>query len=194
MRPAVPPSRKPLAAHVGGGPDQIADALEAEHRVVDEERNHVDAVRGVGGAGGDERRHRAGLGDAFFEDLPVLRFAIVEHAVGIDRLVELADVASRCRTGGRAPPCRRCAPRRARSARCTCRCFLSLQQLAEQPHEGHRGRDFAVAAAVRRTRRTPRAAALRAAAARRPAPARSRPAPCAARADTASRGCRPAGL
>ncbi len=40
--------------HVGRGPDQIADPLEAEHRVVDEERNHVDAVRAIGRAGGIE--------------------------------------------------------------------------------------------------------------------------------------------
>src|SRR5262249_2598206 len=39
--------------HVGGGPDQIADALEAEHRVVDEKRNGRYAVRGISGAGGD---------------------------------------------------------------------------------------------------------------------------------------------
>ena len=26
---------------VAGGPDEIADALEAEHRIVDEERNHL---------------------------------------------------------------------------------------------------------------------------------------------------------
>ena len=43
-------------------------------------------------AGGDERGHRAGLGDPLFEDLPVLGLAVVEHGVGIDRLVELADV------------------------------------------------------------------------------------------------------
>ena len=52
----------------------------------------VHAVRGVGGAGGDERRHRAGLGDALFENLAVLRFAVVEQRVRVDRLVELADV------------------------------------------------------------------------------------------------------
>jgi hypothetical protein len=50
-------------ARVGAGPDQVGDALEAEHRVEDEERDRVDAVGRVGGAGRDERRHRAGLGD-----------------------------------------------------------------------------------------------------------------------------------
>ena len=43
-------------------------------------------------AGGDERGHRAGLVDPFFQDLPVDRLAVVEHVVGIDRLVKLAGV------------------------------------------------------------------------------------------------------
>ena len=30
-----------LGPHVGRSPDQITDSLEAEHRVVNEERNHV---------------------------------------------------------------------------------------------------------------------------------------------------------
>ena len=38
---------------VAGRPGQIADALEAEHRIVDVERNHVDAMVAVSGAGGD---------------------------------------------------------------------------------------------------------------------------------------------
>ena len=69
------------AAHVGGGPDQVADALEAEHRVVDVERDHRHAVVGVGGARGDERRHRAGFGDALFENLAVLGLAVVGSSV-----------------------------------------------------------------------------------------------------------------
>ena len=42
--------QEPAAAHVGGGPDQVADALESEHRVVDEERDRIDPVIGIGGA------------------------------------------------------------------------------------------------------------------------------------------------
>ena len=41
------------------GPDEVAHALESEHRIVDEERNHLDPVVGVGRAGRRERRHRA---------------------------------------------------------------------------------------------------------------------------------------
>ena len=41
--------------HVARRPDEVADALEAEHRVVDVERHHVDAVVRVGRAGRDPR-------------------------------------------------------------------------------------------------------------------------------------------
>ncbi len=81
-----------FGAGIGGGPDQVADPLEAEHRVVDEHRDHVHAVRRVRRAGGDERRHRAGFGDAFFEELAVFRFLVERELIGIDRLVKLADV------------------------------------------------------------------------------------------------------
>jgi hypothetical protein len=47
-------------------------------------------VRGVGGAGGDERAHRAGLGDALLEDLTVVALLVVEQVVAVDGLVELA--------------------------------------------------------------------------------------------------------
>ncbi len=129
-------------AHVAGGPDQVADALEAEHRVVDEERDRVDAVRRVRGAGRDERRHRAGLGDALLEDLAVLRFLVVEQLVAVDRVVEL--------------PHRRVdahlAEERlhAEGARLVgddrhhhLADLLVAQQLGQHPHERHRRRDGA---------------------------------------------------
>src|SRR6266853_1012961 len=46
-------------AHIGSGPDEVGDALKAEHRVINEEWNGVDAVSGVSGARGDERGHGA---------------------------------------------------------------------------------------------------------------------------------------
>src|SRR6266853_3772581 len=77
--------------HIGRGPDEIGDALEAEHRVVDKERNGVDAVGGVGRARGDEGGHGAGFGDSLFKDLAVFGFLVVHQGVDIDRLIFLAD-------------------------------------------------------------------------------------------------------
>ena len=82
-------AQEALAARVGERPDGVAHALESEHRVVDEERNHLHAVIRVRGAGGRERRHGAGLGDAFFQDLAVLRFLVVQEHFGVVRFVEL---------------------------------------------------------------------------------------------------------
>jgi hypothetical protein len=70
VRPEVPPSRKPRAL-VAGRPGEVAEALEAEHRVVDEERDHLHAVRAVGGRRGYPGSHGAGFGDAFLQDLAV---------------------------------------------------------------------------------------------------------------------------
>ena len=117
VRPAVAPSTNPRVARVGARPDQIGDALEAEHRIEDEKWDRVDAVRRVRRPGGDERRHRPGFGDAFLENLPVLRFLVIEKRIHVDRLVFLADVRVDADLRGKAPPCRRCALRREQSAR-----------------------------------------------------------------------------
>ena len=42
-------------------------------------------------AGGDERTHRSGLGDAFFENLPVLSLFVIEQRVHVDGFVVLSD-------------------------------------------------------------------------------------------------------
>ena len=75
---------------IGGGPHQVADALHAEHRVEDEERDRGDAGRHRRGARRDERGHRASLGDPLLQDLAVLRLVVVEQVLGVDRLVGLA--------------------------------------------------------------------------------------------------------
>ena len=75
---------------VGGLPDEVADPLETEHRIEREERQHRHAAGGVRRAGGDEARHRAGLGDALLEDLPLDRLGVAEQQVVVDRLVLLA--------------------------------------------------------------------------------------------------------
>ena len=79
------------AAHIGCRPDQVADTLEPEHRVIDEEGNRVDSVIRISSSRCDERAHRAGLGDAFFQDLPVFCFLVIKKRVHIDRLVVLSD-------------------------------------------------------------------------------------------------------
>src|ERR1700737_1506158 len=78
-------------AHVGGGPDEIGNALETEHGIINKERDGVDAVSGIGGACGDKGGHGAGFGNSLFEDLSVLGFLVIEQSVHIDGLIALAD-------------------------------------------------------------------------------------------------------
>ena len=79
------------AALVAERPDHVADALEAEHRIEDVERDHRLAPRRVRGGGRGERRHRARLGDPLFEELAVGGLAVREHQARVDRLVLLAE-------------------------------------------------------------------------------------------------------
>ncbi len=90
MRPAVAPSRKPRARWSAAAWIRSRDALEAEARVEDVAGQHRHAVRAVAGRRGDPRADRAGLADAFLEDLPVLRLLVVEQLVAVLGLVELA--------------------------------------------------------------------------------------------------------
>src|SRR5207248_4262322 len=83
---------KAFGPHILSGPNQIADPLEAEHRVVNVKWNHVDSVRAVGGPGRTEARHRAGLGDAFLQNLTVDRLLVLGNLLRIDRLIKLTDV------------------------------------------------------------------------------------------------------
>src|SRR5262249_7917397 len=57
--------QKAPRAHVAGGPREIADALEAEHRLENEERDHRIALRRVRRGRGDPRAHSARFTDAF---------------------------------------------------------------------------------------------------------------------------------
>ncbi|MNY16259.1 hypothetical protein D3C86_1495150 [compost metagenome] len=72
---------------VAGGPGQVADALEAEHRIEHVERQHRLVVAAVAGAGGDPAGHGAGLVDAFLEDLALLVLAVEHHLILVHRLV-----------------------------------------------------------------------------------------------------------
>jgi hypothetical protein len=60
--------------HVARRPGQVADALEAEHRVVHVERHHDAVVRAVAGGRSDPAGHAAGFVDAFLQDLAGLVF------------------------------------------------------------------------------------------------------------------------
>ena len=81
--------QEPAAAHVAQRPDEIAEPVEPEHRVEDEERDHRLAPGGVGGGRGDQRCHRARFADALLEDLAVGRFLVAEQQVGVDGFVSL---------------------------------------------------------------------------------------------------------
>ncbi len=74
---------------IAGRPGQVADPLEAEHRVEDVDRQHRLVVVAVGGTCGDERGERTGFVQTFLEDLAVFLFAVVHHLVAVDRLVQL---------------------------------------------------------------------------------------------------------
>ncbi len=76
-------------AAVAAGPRKVADPLEAEHRVVDIERNRLHAVRRVRRARRDPRAVRTALVDALFEDLAFLVLFIERELVGVLRRVEL---------------------------------------------------------------------------------------------------------
>src|ERR1700733_8911591 len=82
---------EPARAQVARGPDEIADALEPEHRVEDEERDHLLAVRRVRRGGGHPRRNRAGFVDALLQNLTGLVFAVPHQLIGVLRTVELPE-------------------------------------------------------------------------------------------------------
>ena len=84
--------QKTATAHIRRRPNQITNALETKHGVVNEERDRIDTMGGIGGPGGDKRRHRPGFGNTFLEELAVGRFLVIDQRVTIDRLVQLANV------------------------------------------------------------------------------------------------------
>ncbi|VDM17782.1 unnamed protein product, partial [Wuchereria bancrofti] len=134
-------------AAVASGPGQVADTLEAEHRVEDVERQHRLVVVGVRGTGGDEGAHGAGFVDAFLEDLTLLVLLVEHHLVFIDRLVQLADRGVDAELTEHAFHTEGTGLVRDDRDDALAE-FLVLDQLREDAHEGHGGGDFAVARAV----------------------------------------------
>ena len=94
VRPAVAADQEALGLHESAAAQiQVADPLEAEHRIEDVERDHVDPVVGVGRAGRDEGAAGARLVDPLFQDLPSFASACNRAAVSrVDRFVAAADV------------------------------------------------------------------------------------------------------
>ena len=78
------------SAHVASRPRQIANTLEAEHRVVNKERYGCNAVVGIGSRGGNPVCHAARFVNAFLQDLAGLVFLVEHQLFGILRGVELA--------------------------------------------------------------------------------------------------------
>ena len=78
-------------AHVARGPREVADALEAEHRVVDVERDHRHVVAS---STTSPRRSTTHIAPASLMPScriwPVLVLAVEHELVGVLRLVELA--------------------------------------------------------------------------------------------------------
>src|ERR1700722_5082719 len=82
-------NQKAATAHIRSRPNQVANALQSEHRVINEEGNRINAVIGISGAGRDKRAHRPGLRNSLFQNLTVLRLLVIKERVHIDRLVKL---------------------------------------------------------------------------------------------------------
>ena len=76
--------------HVSRSPDHIADALKAEHRIKNIERNGRHREGGVGRARSNKRSDCTRLTDSLLKNLAVDRLAIAVQRLGIDRGITLA--------------------------------------------------------------------------------------------------------
>ena len=88
--PRGPAQQEAAGAHVARRPREIADPLQAEHRVVDVERDHRHVVGGIRRRRRDPGAHRAGFVDPLLQHLARLVLAVIHELVGVLRLVELA--------------------------------------------------------------------------------------------------------
>jgi len=140
--PAGAAQQEAARLHVTGRPGQVADALEAEHRVVDVERHHDAVVGRIRGRRGDPAAHAAGLVDAFLQDLAGHVLPVVHDLVLVDRGVLLpfgvvdADLAEQALHAEGA----RLVDQDGHHARAQ---RLVAQQLRQETHIGLRGADLA---------------------------------------------------
>ena len=131
-------------AHVAGSPGEVAGALEAKHRVVDIERDHRLVRHRVRGGGGDPSGHGARFVDAFLEHLPVLVLLVVHQLLGILRTIELADLGEDAELPEHALHAEGAALVGDDRHDALSEAFVA-HQLGQHLHEGHRGRDLALA-------------------------------------------------
>src|SRR3546814_16742420 len=73
--------QKPARLHVAGGPRQIANTLEAEHRIIDVERDHEPVVRRIRRGCRNPGTEAAGFVYTLLQQLPIGRFLVV-HEIG----------------------------------------------------------------------------------------------------------------
>ena len=75
--------------HVARRPSEVADPLEAEHRIEDVEGDQREAVGAVGGGGGQPGGERPRFVDALLQHLAVLGLLVGREFPGVLGLVEL---------------------------------------------------------------------------------------------------------
>ncbi|MNG17383.1 hypothetical protein D3C84_1013650 [compost metagenome] len=83
------PQQQTTGTLVSGSPDQIADALETEHRVVDVHRQHRFAVHRIRRCRRHPGGNRPGFGDPLLQQLTVTGFLVRQQRAGILGLVAL---------------------------------------------------------------------------------------------------------
>ena len=91
--PRCGPQQKAPRPLVGRRPDGVAHALEAEHRVINIEGQHGQAVHAVAGGRCRPTGDRPGFADAFFQNLAVGGFAVAQHRADVFGRVALAHAA-----------------------------------------------------------------------------------------------------
>ena len=84
------PKQKAFSLQIASGPGQVANALEAEHGVIDVERQQRVLVSGIRSGRGDPSSESARFVNALFQNLARLRFFVSRKLVRIFGFVELA--------------------------------------------------------------------------------------------------------
>ena len=129
-------------AHVARRPGEVVGALEAEHRIIDVERDHRRVGIGIGGRRRDPRGHGPGLVDALLQHLARAVLLVIGELVGVLRAVELADLREDAVLPEHALHAEGAALVR-HDRHDALADILVAQQRVEHAHEGHGGGDLA---------------------------------------------------